>query len=201
MKAAVLLLTLCTAAWAGTPEPQRHTESYRVNAQVRGSIQKSFEDLGVVGVVYRVTGAAKSVFAIAGKVRDPDDRSRLYRFTAEVSLERSGRHLTSRAHSGFSEDAEEYRDRILEMSPFVYLLRTEPFPPGGSGESEYAVNGKPYVVRWSLGERGPEATLYEGLRTVGKFFFRPGSPQAGPHEYEKFRVNTVRRTVLSFVRR
>lgn len=175
-------------------------ERYRVNAQVRAAVRKSTGELGEIEVRYLQLPGARLSVRLAGDVRDPEDGNDVYRFEASVDFSRRGRALTTRSTSRFSEEAEEYREQLLELVPFLFVLKYEPWPaPSGEGEAPFTMDGKAYRVRWVRVEKGVEATLYEGLRTVGKFFLRDG-PLDAIHQFDKFRVNTVRRTVLSFVR-
>ena len=175
-------------------------ESYRVNAQFRSTVRKSFGELGEVAVRYLQLPGARLSVRLAGDVRDPEDEKTVYRFEASVDFARQGRVLTTRSSSRFSEDAEEYREQLLEMAPFLFVLKYEPWPSAsGEGELPFTMDGKAFRVRWVRVGSGVEATLYQGLRTVGKFFLRSG-PFDAVHQFDKFRVNTVRSTVLSFVR-
>ncbi len=175
-------------------------EQYLVNAQFRGGVTKSFDNLGGVDVDYRELPDRSYVVALAGTIHDPEEEGRSYRFKAAIEFDWLGSTISARARSEFSADAEEYRDRILEVAPFVHIVKHSAFPPpDGPRELSYRMNGRPYSLRYSGGERHVEVTLYEDLRTLAKFFVVPGS-SAGPHEFEKYRINTVNQTVLSFVR-
>jgi hypothetical protein len=206
------LLLLCPALLAAAPGKRPGgpavkpspillaQERYRVNAQVRSAVRKSTGELGEIVVRYLQLPGARLSVRLAGDLRDPEDGNDVYRFEASVDFSRRGRALTTRSTSRFSEEAEEYREQLLELVPFLFVLKYEPWPaPSGEGEAPFTMDGKSYLVRWVRVEKGVEATLYEGLRTVGKFFLREG-PLDAVHEFDKFRINTVRSTVLSFVR-
>ncbi|MBI4872674.1 MAG: hypothetical protein HY814_14035 [Candidatus Riflebacteria bacterium] len=185
---------------AAAPTRLESRDVYRVNAQFRGAVKKSFTDLGELVVSCSQDRDGDSVVTFQGDVRDPDDSRVVYRFDATVRFARTGSSILAAAADDFSEDAQEYRDRILEIAPFVRILQDEPavLTPQPM-ERAYRVNGKEYSVHWAAGERSLEATLYGGLRTLGKFFFVPGTGRS-PHRFEKFRVNTDQQAVLSFVR-
>lgn len=203
---ALLLLLVFVARSPAAPSPARPVagraggERYRVHAQHRGPVKKTFDNLGTVTLRFVARGERGGTLEIEGSVRDPEDEGATYRIAAFVDLERWRSKIKTRLRGSFGDGADEARDRLLEIVPFVFYLRTEPFPAlGGAAEVAYRIDEKDFRVRYADGERGVEATVYEGLRTVGKLFFRPG-PAAGRHDIDRFRVNSVRRSVLSFVR-
>ena len=174
-------------------------EQYKLNAQYRGGVKKSFSDIGNGHGVYMPQAGGSFAVKLEGAVKDPESDD-VYEFFVDMDFQSNGaqvREVKNRSH--YSRNAGEYRDRVEKVIPFIYLVKfTQPPRDGQELSRVYRFRGHEYTLRYLTTERNVEATLYEGDTLVGKFFLERG--ERTPFGIEKFRVPTEGSVVLSFVK-
>jgi hypothetical protein len=174
-------------------------EVYSVNAQYRGAVKKGFDNLGEIVVTYRPAGANAFGIEMQADLRAPKKKKRS-RFEVSLRYQLDGTTIRSvEEKNQFNEQAAKHREKILQNSPFIYLLRYLPIPDGNRGQITYTVDGHPFRVQYASTRKNVEATVFEGKRWIGKFFINRGSTGQPPNDFEKFRISTSNDTVISLV--
>lgn len=177
-------VALATAALAGG-----FVESYRVNAQYRGTVKKGFQDVGSGKVSYESLGDSAFRVRAMGSVKHPKEPKE-YSFNIHQRFEVSGNvvRLLAVEKKELNRNAAPHERRICEIFPFAYLVRYLPPPLSGGDPSLRFVYGRtPYTLRYRRTERHIEAELYRGDDFLGKFFLLPDEGWR-PAALEKFRV-------------
>lgn len=197
------MATTCTAqAFAGeSPVEERPiVERYQLNAQYRGGIKKGFPEIGSGNVSFHRLGEREFRVRLKGSVEHPDNHQ-IYSLELSMWFRLEGATVVDvRDDNRYNERAEEYRERVERMIPFIYLVKFLPVPVAGDEPSRrYRYRGKEYSIRYVRTRNRIEATVYERDDVVAKFFILP-SPRDVPLLFEKFRVPAEQDLMLSFVR-
>lgn len=164
-------------------------ESYRVNAQYRGTVKKGFQDVGTGKVSYDSLGAAAFRVRAMGTVKHPNE-PKTYSFNIHQRFEVAGNNirLVAVEKKELNRNAAPHERRICEVFPFAYLVRylTPPLS-GGDPALRFLYAGTPYTLRYRRGERHIEAELYRNDDFLGKFFLLAETGWR-PASLEKFRI-------------
>jgi len=183
---ALALLGLLSASAACA---EGFVETYRVNAQYRGTVKKGFQDLGSGKVSYESLGGAAFRVRATGSVQHPREPKH-YEFNIHERFEISGNALwvTSIEKMELDPNASPHRRRICEVIPFAYLVRYLS-PPSNDGDParHFTFEGLDYALRYRRTERHIEAELYRGDVFLGKFFLLADAGWR-PAALEKFRI-------------
>lgn len=175
-------------------------ERYHLNAQYRGGVKKGFSDIGSGSVAFHRLGEKSFRVRMKGSVEHPDNRQ-IYSLELSMWFELDGATVVDvRQDNRYNERAQEYRDRVEKIVPFVYLVKFLPVPGAGQEPTRrFLYRGKEFIIRYVRTPRHFEATIYEGDSMVAKFFILP-TPREAPVLFEKFRLPAEEDLMLSFVR-
>lgn len=192
--------TAVTAVSSTQALPGEVVESYILNAQYRGGVKKGFPNIGTGTGRYLPGDQNQFEVKLDGKVENPDDH-RLYEFRLDMAFRMIGNNIqVVRNGNHYSDNADDYKDRVEKVIPFVHLVKFSPMPRQGEEPARsFRYKGEEFSLRYVYTEKHVEASLYEQDNLVGKFFMTRDQRQL-PLSFEKFRVPTPGDVVLSFVR-
>ena len=180
------------AASAGAASAQ--TLLFNIDAQYRGIVKKSFNQIGSSQV--SITPASNGMFKVAGKGRvvHPKDKAKVYEFALDMDFQVRGNQVAYlKSKNSCKTGSEDLESEVAKLLPFMYLVTSL---PQGQPEKTVVTPHGTYTLRQAETQHGTEVTLHEGNALAGKFFL---SRDSGQLALEKFRIPTGDNVVLNFV--
>lgn len=174
------------------------TEKYQVNAQfLDPAIKKNISKIGEGTVAYTTAPDNKFGVKVLGRVQSPRD-GKIYDFDVDIDYAANGKAISQVANrSKYAASVQEFRSRIENVVPFVYLVRYR--KPGQDGAEEtYRFRGSEFTLRTAVTEQNVEVGLYEEHSLIGKFFLPKDAKKE--QAFDKFRLPTAGKISLTFVR-
>lgn len=190
----LLVWALC----ASTALAQVVTEKYQVNAQfLDPAIKKNISKIGEGTVTYTTTPGNKFGVKVLGRVQSPRD-GKIYDFDVDIDYAANGNAVSQVANrSKYAASVQEFRSRIENVIPFVYLVRYRKLGQDGAEET-FRFRGAEFTLRTAVGEQNVEVGLYEEHSLIGKFFLPKDAKKE--QAFDKFRLPTAGKISLTFVR-
>ena len=187
----------------GTIQPRTTAEGseepFRVEANYRGVVNKSFDALGK-GIL-RCKPLGPSTFSVElyakakypGKDDEKDEAKKNIEFKVSRKFELAGKNIKVLDQKNwFNETAAKYQNKILNTVSLAYLIKYAT-PRGENGpwpDASYVIEGRTYFLTHHKVKNTLEVTLRDdqGEKPIGKFFL-VANP-SGIWAFEFFRVNT-----------
>lgn len=189
------------AANAQTPPaaPRPQTERFLVNAAVSGVVRSNLKDLGRASVQCLELPNHKFRVRAGGSVSNPE-KKKAYKFAVDMTFSLAGRRF-SIVSSGnrYNADAQEFRDRVERVVPFLHLVKSLPVPSTADEPSRSFLAPHGYfVLRYRRTERQVEVSLHQDDSLVARFFLSDGFGR--PNILEKFLIPANPEVTINFYR-
>lgn len=197
-----------TAAPAATGDSS--TENFQIGIEYRGAIKKTDDNIGNAVMRCRTTGQDAFEVVLNGHAVVPGKKKKNEPIDFEITRQFKMEGNVAKNVGGtekFSNAAEKYKTKILNMLALAYLIKFR--------SPIYGTDAQPAAVTWEvdarryqcdyvrLGKPGAwretQVTLIETTennRLHGKFFLAPSA--AAPSPFKKFRIQTKEKLGINF---
>lgn len=175
---------------------------FTINAQYRGGVTKSFEDLGEGHMAYIPMGNSR--FRLDGEfsIRHPKEKDKIFQVYIDMTFEQVGDRIdVIEDLNDYNNEARGLKRRIERAVPFIYLLKFFPLDQTAGKKLQVRYRSQNYHIEYGKPSRYIEASVYEHRELVTKaFFHRDPSKKTIGNKFHKFRVpSPTKGVMLSFV--
>jgi hypothetical protein len=193
-------LVVAAGAQPASPAASRgYLDKFLVDASVAGNIRPDLRELGRSAVQYLPLSETDFRLRAAGLVEHRQKKT-VYKFKIDMSFALQGRKLTVTANANsFNKAADEFRNKIERIVPFIYLVKFLPVPgPLDEPSRTYQSRTGYFVLRYKRIDLGVEVSLHQDDELVARFTL--GGETARPHDLNKIAIPAMPEVMLNFNR-
>lgn len=190
-----------TAALPPPAETKETNETYDVGAHYRGTVKRSFHNLGAGTLSFKTLDRDRFQVRLEANVKHPQKQEQLEcKIVREYRLDGKTIRKVSE-NDWFNQAASAHKKRFIDTVSLGYIVKwfTPRDDKGRVAPIKFNVDKATYEITYERGQKWLEATLRSGEGIVGRFFLTPAV--GGVRPVDKFRIHAKDELVVSFVRK
>lgn len=190
-----------TAALPPPAETQETSEAFDVGAHYRGTVKRSFHNLGSGSLTFKTLARDRFQVRLEANVKHPQKQEQLEcRVVREYRLDGKTIRKVSE-NDWFNQSAAAHKKRFIDTVSLGYIVKwfTPRDDKGSIAPIKFNVDKATYEITYERTPKWLEATLRSGEGIVGRFFLTPAV--GGVRPVDKFRIHAKDELVVSFVRK